>query len=70
MSSIFAALPKISTGFSNGLNYTYETYSNSSGSYQSMIGWKGDYVTLTQIGANNFVSNEDQIAAVSANTIP
>ena len=70
MSLIFATLPAITTGFANGLNYTYETYKNSSGSFQSLIGWKDGYVSLMQLGANNFVSNESQIAAIVSNTIP
>jgi hypothetical protein len=70
MSLIFTTLPKITTGFSDGMNYTYETYSNSTGSFQSLIGWKDGYVSLMQITANNFVSNQTQLAAAAAGLMP
>jgi hypothetical protein len=70
VSSLFATAPTISHGTYGGLNYTYETYSNSTGSFQSLIGWKDGYVSLAQIEANNFTSSQAQIAEIVSNTIP
>jgi flagellar basal body-associated protein FliL len=68
--SSFMTLPRISYGMYNGLNYTYEAYSNSTGSFQNLVGWKHDYVSLVQIEANNFVSNQTAISETVSNNIP
>ena len=70
ISSAFPTLPQTSQGSYGGMNYTYEVYSNSTGSYQNLIGWKGGYVLAAQLEANNFTASQSQMATLVANTVP
>ena len=70
ISASFPSLPNTSNGSENGMNYTYETFTNSTGSFQSLIGWKDGYVGLAQIQANHFTANQSQIAQIVSGNLP
>jgi len=66
----FPTLPNTTTGDANGMNYTYETYTNSSiGSFQILVGWKDGYVALLYLQSNNPVSNQTDIAQIVSGNI-
>ena len=65
----FPALPDVTHGLVNGMNYTYQTYANSTGSTQIMSGWKDGYVSIAVIDSNNFTTNQTQMAQVLAGNI-
>lgn len=70
IASSFTTVPNVDHGLVNGLNYTYESESNLSESFQALIGWKDGYVSVVQIVANRYVSNQTQIAQIVSSTLP
>ncbi len=62
--------PTIIKGQKNGMNYTYENFTNSSGSFRMFAGWKDGYVSVAYLQANRAVSNLTQIAQVVSSNIP
>lgn len=60
----------ITYGLYNGLNYSYESYRNNTTSFQIVVGWKGNYVALADLIANNYTSNQSQMASIVSGNLP
>jgi hypothetical protein len=69
ISSSFPTIPNISNGSENGMNYTYEIYTNSTASLQALIGWKDGYVSLVQIYADSPTTNQSEMAGIASSNI-
>ncbi len=65
----FSPLPTLVNGQANGMSYTYETFSNITGSFQSLVGWKNGYVTVIDLAANNFTTNQTEMAQIASSNI-
>ena len=65
----FSPLPAMTTGVTDGMSYTYETFSNITGSFQSLVGWKNGYVTVIDLAANGYTTNQTTMAQIAASNI-
>ena len=59
------------SGSTDGLNYTYDQYSNATTWSQSIYGYKGDYVVvMLEYGVPGYLVNETQLVSETATTTP
>ncbi len=71
ISQFFASPPQSSSNTYNGMNYTYDSYSNSTINIQLVVGWKGNYTTLSILSSNpSFKINENTLVGLTANDTP
>jgi hypothetical protein len=69
VSSTFPTLPNIQYGSESGMNYTYESYSNSTAAFQVLVGSKNGYVAMAFMEANNFTTNQSEMAQIVSENI-
>ena len=71
VSGLGIAPSEVNSGVSDGLNYTYGSYQNSTDSFQLLYGWKGNGVVLAMFDSNpGFSVNESALVGIAANDTP
>lgn len=68
VSQFYPAPPATQSCSQNGLICTYQQFENSSGNFQSVTGFKGDYVVFAEMASNpGFSVNQTALARIAAN---
>ncbi len=71
LNQFFISPPQSFSNSYNGLNYTYDGFSNSTINIQVVIGWKGNYTTLSILSSNpTFNVSKTLLIGLTANDTP
>ena len=71
LNQFFVSPPQSTSNVYNGMNYTYDSFSNSTINIQLVVGWKGNYTTLSILSSNpTFKVSKNTLIGLTANDTP